>query len=255
MFDPLDYPLESSLEGWYISIPGRMGGVNFYDLAIGAIGTLTNMSQPFTSTSGWAPSARSGGSGELRFNGTSNYITIPWSGAIDTQGTLSFWFKPTWSSNDSTFHIIFNQGSNDNTFLRGEHGNDNNWYIGFADTLEYRVIIPATSMVVLSGTWYFLTFTWSNASQISVVYLNGIQKGSNNTLIRPVLNINFEFGRHWRNTFFFSGAMDNLRLHNRPFTPQQVGDLYSERLDFEDFHKLSEFSYLPNPRFVQELIT
>lgn len=42
-----------SLRAAWVALPGRAGGVNWYDLVAGKVGALTNVASPGTRTSGW----------------------------------------------------------------------------------------------------------------------------------------------------------------------------------------------------------
>lgn len=64
------HPLNRGRVAWWLSIPGMIGGRQFFDLMGLSHGTLTN----FTSTSGWRGTTRVGGWGNLLFDGTDDYI-------------------------------------------------------------------------------------------------------------------------------------------------------------------------------------
>lgn len=55
---------------WWLALPGRMSGRRWYDLAGSNHGTLTNGPT-------WGGTARPGGSGEVRFDGSNDHVTIP----------------------------------------------------------------------------------------------------------------------------------------------------------------------------------
>src|SRR5215831_20671009 len=71
-------PLNDGCSGWWMFLPGLSGaGTVWRDLLAPDHGTLTNMAQPATSTSGWGlTTLRPGGFGELRLDGSDDYVSF-----------------------------------------------------------------------------------------------------------------------------------------------------------------------------------
>jgi hypothetical protein len=65
------HPLNRGRVAWWLSLPGLMGGRQFFDLMGLNHGTLTSMG----TGSGWQGSVR--GCGQLNFDGTNDYVSIP----------------------------------------------------------------------------------------------------------------------------------------------------------------------------------
>src|SRR5215475_14380364 len=66
------HPLYPGLLAWWIVHPHLAAGPTWWTLIGQTHGTLTNMG----SGSGWQPSTRPGRPGELRFDGTDDYMAI-----------------------------------------------------------------------------------------------------------------------------------------------------------------------------------
>jgi len=127
------------------------------------------------------------GDGQDIVSSNSDYIDLNAEGQIGSSGSFSFWFKPDWSSNDSATHALFGAATDGSNFFRGEHYNDNTWYIGFyVSSTDYRVIIDATDMPVSSGTWYLLTVTWDDTANNTYVYLDDTSEGSKTDALSTV---------------------------------------------------------------------
>src|SRR5215471_4571503 len=87
-------PLNRGLLGWWLVLPQRLGGSRWLDLVGRAAATLVT-TLPSGSTSGWGPSRRLGGLGELRFDGTNGYADL--GAPFPTLGSAyswSLWYRP-----------------------------------------------------------------------------------------------------------------------------------------------------------------
>lgn len=68
-------PLNRELVGWWLVLPKRYGGLLLIDLAGVRHGVLTNMDTS-SATSGWGATTRQGGYGEVRYDGSNDYVLV-----------------------------------------------------------------------------------------------------------------------------------------------------------------------------------
>lgn len=167
------------------------------------------------------------------FNGTSNYInsqiTIP---GGDYQHTISLWVYPT--------------------SLTGAAARVDPLSIGAAAGNTYSAIDLTTTSVAWYfynndismpnplplNQWSFLTFTYKGGGGTianKTVYINGTvyamtaSGGAYGQLLNlpasSPIGIGYDRGR---NTAFFPGIIDDVRIYNRPLTSLEVSNLYAE---------------------------
>lgn len=107
-------------------------------------------------------------------------------------GTVFLKIKPNWNSGDSADHVFLDVGIQaasgpGGKFLRLEKYLDNNCYMGFGDTPDYRVVFADTGVFV-SGVWADHMLTWDDSAPGGVAsryYVNNVQKGTNASLAIP----------------------------------------------------------------------
>lgn len=75
-----DHPLNVGRVAWWLPVPGRYGGNNWWDLAQGILGTFSGFT---SSTYGFNAKSYPGGFGSVRFNGSSTLVNatapVSWS--------------------------------------------------------------------------------------------------------------------------------------------------------------------------------
>jgi len=87
------HPLNRGLSGWWKVLPLRSSGLLWSDLVGVAPGTRQGMGAG-SGTSGWGATTRRGGFGEMRFDGTDDYVSLPAVPGLDPPAlTLACWPK------------------------------------------------------------------------------------------------------------------------------------------------------------------
>lgn len=160
------YPLNRSLRGWWLSIPGRSGLLTWRDLVGGKSSVLTN------GASWGASRGRPGGMGpSTSFDGSNDYATIPGSIAnIQGDITVSCWWYPRalttgneriishWDTNQWLLQVSSYQ------FLFARHGGG-----------TYRV--ASSSGYSIASQWYHVVGVGRSSGNGAEIYVDGVQAG------------------------------------------------------------------------------
>ena len=232
-------PLNKGLVGWWINLPQiNRAGTTFRDISgYGHHGTLTNMATtPPTSTSGWNPTTRQGGYGQLAFDGTNDYGEVlnkePLNFGANTNFSVSVWVYPT--SLSSTKSIVTKSGTAgwtvefiDTGIVRGNATDGTH-----SSTPQYNTL--------LINTWTHIMVTFERTVVAGIkVYKNGILQsctGSCSSDFTTVGDINTtnSLGIATRNPqnngSHFPGSIDDILIYNRAFSPREVLELYNDSL-------------------------
>jgi hypothetical protein len=185
-------------------------------------GTLTNMANPPTATSGWAGQV-------LRFNGTDNYVDAG-SGASLNVGnilTLSAWIKPTSVSVRQT--II---GHNDEA---GTFQLEFGYTSGEVAVIISGVFIARTNSSIISANqWTHITYTRSGTgSGTHKIYVNGVSQtlttDASNNFVNPTQPT--QIGRRLVGNANFNGLIDDVRIYNRALSAGEVAHAYFQQED------------------------
>jgi len=221
-----EHPLAWGLVSMWRAIPGLDGGRQWYDLMSTHHGTLTNGAT-------WGATVRTGGFGELRFDGVTTYVdvglTSDFYASTQTTLTATIWLKPTtaalaaaqlrlfsfqrstgslgWalqtSGTGGMLEGRYRNVSNSNTLLTGATALDTGWHHG---------------ALVLNGT-------------VVTLYLDGKQEGtasdmdSANTFLAGA-NL-AALGSFDGSSNTWDGALDDARLYLRALSALDVAALYS----------------------------
>lgn len=186
-----------------------------------ANGSISNAT-PTTSQSGLV-------NGAYEFNGSSSKIdaTLDVAGG-DYVHTLSLWVYPRSIANKDPFSMG-TAATSQYTAIEFQSGNTY-WYFYNNDTTTPSSNIPLNQ-------WSLLTMTYSGGGGTTAnktFYLNGqaLTLSSSGASYGQVLNlpssalvgIGYDRGR---NTAYFDGYIDDVRIYNRALTPTEVSTLYS----------------------------
>jgi hypothetical protein len=206
---------------WQV-LPGRMGGTNWADVVSHQVGTLLGMAPTGSTTSGWGTTKRRGGFGEMRFDGTNDYVDLGTSTVYDfpnTTFTVSGWCRATAAG----YVIARRLGS----------GGTGGWFIRLNGdgTLNARIIdtgnttaAERTSLTTsaLTGQWFhflvvFVTDTVTAATNDVTIYINGrLSQGARSTgagLPYVVGAYPLTLGAISDPVAFLTGALDDVRIY------------------------------------------
>jgi hypothetical protein len=208
---------------------GNNAGVNrLIDLAACTTGTLNNftlagaVSNWVSASNGISLAAPFGGNNTLNFNGTNNFVTFPYSPALDlVDGTIEFWMRPNWvpgSNGQNPCVLGYRNGFAATRF--SVHVEDNLSGIGIWNGITYEV----RPFPFVQGTWYHIAVVESGTS--TTFYVNGISIGAtSNGFNTAVSNAPLTIG--WSNdplypNEYFRGEIDEVRIWNTLRTPAEI---------------------------------
>lgn len=245
LLDPvIEHPLNDGLVLWLLSLPGLDGGRQWFDLKGLNHGTLTNMTT--VGTSGWGRTVRPGGYGELRFDGSNDYVATPVV-PLPAGLTLSAWVLT--SSADATAGYAGNAALN--VFGRtggttwvgfGVHGGNVRYTHGGTPRLT-------GSVVVNDGAWHHIAATHAPGGAVAV-YVDGEPDGTASATYSDVYSSVDVIGCGYGIGDLFDGRLDDLRVHNRALSAAEVRGLYdASRLGYpRQLRRVSPVVYsLPSP--------
>jgi hypothetical protein len=218
---------------WWLGLPALSGGKYFYDLYERNPGTLTSIS---SSSYGWQPITRPGGSVGIKLDGNGQYISVD-DNAIFKFGTSDFtvsgWFYLDTLNNT-------NSNGRQTVISRYESANTKGWSIDINTTGQLVFRIQESAIVfndfasstnaVVANTWYHFMATRTGIN--SFLYLNGklessgtsvsaldISSGSSAQVLLGEMVTNG--GTHQ----YLQGYIDDISIYN-----SSLGSSYAQRL-------------------------
>ena len=155
----------------------------------------------------------------MNFDGSDDYINLGTSPLLTPSSiTLMAWVKadtlPSWSG------IISNMTS---------------WGTGFSmqmgPTQKAGAMVSgaylSTSWTPNTNTWYFITATHDNASNLNVVYINGIREASSTQTISYEASAKTYIGVFYTSPgLLWDGTIDDVKIYNRALTANEVRHIY-----------------------------
>jgi len=236
----MDHPLARGLVSWWRVVPDLGSKDRLRDLVVKSRnnGTLTSMSYPATATSGMAVgTSRRGGDGEIRFDGTNDYVLFQSVPPIQDTTPFSMSFvlrinttaqQPIVSSfnnypNVKGFVIETSPGTANgelsldllnanSTAQRRSRGTRN-----LADGVAHHCVVVSSGNASTTGHFYYI----DGASDTTV----SITNQNPGTLD----NVSFWLGR-WTFGYATLLAVDDLQYYNRALSSTEVVQLYQSSL-------------------------
>lgn len=210
---------------------GLAGGVRWREQTNRAVGTLTDMASPPSSTSGWGQATvRQGGEGETRYDGNNDYVLVPAHAAytITSNITLMAWVKlaalgeygailAKTAAND-TLHDFMMVMRTSNAFA---------FYSTATDYEDSTTTVPDTN-------WHHLAI--SRIGSTLSYYLDGKPAGTktDGTALgdHPTYSVYIGTDRTLGAgaVNFFRGALDDVRVYNQGLTSAEVQAAYQQSL-------------------------
>jgi hypothetical protein len=233
--------VNKGLLAWWINLPHWMCGPVVTDLVGLHHGAQVAMGSP-TSESGVGGTARPGGWGEWRTDGTDDAITCADTGdglSPLTQMTLCWWGFQTAAGSDKAWMMKGNAFGSDWTYLvitQSSVPGQLQFYIANALNDDGSNLAYTSDSGWTAGVWQHVAMVFDgtqatndtrfrlymNAAPAPLLYIGTIPA----TLTNSVGPLRFGAGY----LYFWNGAIDDMRLYNRALTPEEILDLYGASL-------------------------
>lgn len=217
--DPCDRlaPENAGLRVWLLALPEGMGGAAWRDLMGGGAATLN------TPASMWGPTTRPGGSGEVRFNASSNQVDIPAAplGGHENGFTFSCQIYRTTTTNYTCVYTDTGMVSGSGSLaLFLQQVTDGYIYLGTVNAA------CSYSPAFTTGEWQFLAATYDGTTFLT--YRNGVQNSS--TALgggsRDYTATGISMGLTGAGGSRLPGMMDDVRIYPRCLSAAEVATLY-----------------------------
>lgn len=218
--------LTQGLLAWYLELPHiNEAGTAWRNLTRrGSDGLLTSMATPWTATSGRGRTSRPGGYGELRFDGTNDYVSAGTVGQVLTN-------LPAWSV---AFWVLRRTGqAGDPVLLSQGRFAVTGFYIQAraADTILAIGITSSTAPPLVADTWTHLAVVKTPGS--ALFYFNGrnVTATNNGDNVLPSTDT-LLFGSYDGTANFLLGSMDDMLLAQRAWSAAEVATIYTDSRTF-----------------------
>lgn len=253
-------PSAQDLIAWWRGDPGFSGGTKLYNKVGHPHGTLTSMGTAGT-TSGWGAGTRPKSKSEVRFDGTNDYVDIPFTFTLDVtkQYTWAFWIYP---KSFVGWHTLWSQvitpGAQPSVLLYIQSNTDANFgnvtngvSIGIETGSSTGLYAHTTPNAIVLNTWQFLVITYDGAAPTNAekfkIYVNAINKTDTADIAvggggLPTTQT-YQVASIGRDTFgdpTFSGAVDDVKVYKKAFRPSDVAASMQQG-------RLGEPELLPQP--------
>lgn len=155
----------------------------------------------------------------LQFNGTSQYVTLPSTTAINTNVfTYIAWIK---LSSCASFGVVLSSAIGG-----GKQFTTNPATCLLALNSTGVATVGVSTTAVSAGVWTQVAVTY-DASGNFVFYINGKPAGSGTNLL-SFSSATYYVGRNNNGTVFTNGTIDDVRIYNRPLAANEMAQLYQQ---------------------------
>ena len=168
-------------------------------------GSLENMADPPTATSGWNDSCRIDGG--LQFDGANDYVDC---GIIGNFKTVTMWVK-------LNTHVDYDFYFAHNNFRFYTHTDNGILYLGDSSANN---VISSIDMDNYAGQWVHIAGVSDGAD--SAIYFNGINVVSTPDTLEAVVPNTVNIGRWTGDTHYTNGAIDSVRIYNRALSAEEI---------------------------------
>lgn len=220
--------LQRGLVGRWVVTPPQQGGLTWYPRVGRDLGTLVNMAT--AGTSGWQPTVRPGGVGEIRFDGNNDTkVSLPPGGVVMNLPAFSvcLWFRATAGTylyiEDTSGGCCANMG-----FIATEFTS-----AGTLDAANYDSsavgwnINVTTTPAPLSGSWNHACAVQLSKSSAEL-YFNGVRVGTNGTTTGTTTPTFRNLGSSQNGAGAMTGALDDVCTWNRALSAAEVQQVYTQ---------------------------
>ena len=160
--------------------------------------------------------------GSMKFDGSSNQITLPELGISgDVSLSVSAWFKVDSDANDKNNIFGFGTaGTNDQTFSIRTSSDGSYRFYFWANDLD-------ASVSNFFGSWTHVVATYDSDSSDRRIYHNGSLANSDNPSNPSFQNQSYQISGF--NGEYFDGMISDVRLYNRALSQSEINQLYNFR--------------------------
>jgi hypothetical protein len=160
----------------------------------------------------------------LVLDGVNDYFNVSDAANLEiSDGTVSFWFKPTTDYNVTQQKTFIDKG---NTYFGFGYAATApaGLYFTLYDGSGHNVRIARTANFS-AGLWYHAALTWGAGGQ--KIYIDGVldNSGAHTGGFSDVAN-EWQFGENSAPRWPFNGAMDEIRFYSHQFSDEEVRTLY-----------------------------
>ena len=165
-----------------------------------------------------------------QFDGSNDYISVPFSSSLQVDGDISF---NVWMKNSSSGGYVLSAPS-DKYRLNVSDRNNNTVFEAYGHYLSYNDLGNGTNL--LNDVWTMITFTASynkddNSPQYEFkMYVDGDLQSTatrNKDRTMEADNGEFRFGSAYWGGNYFNGVIDDVRIYNKALSEQEVSVLYT----------------------------
>lgn len=145
------------------------------------------------------------------------------------QGTISFWFKPSWSGSDTITRSLFtNYGTAGNGAIHIYK--DTRLRMTLYGLAGYVNIDPSS---IVAGNWYHVVFRWNSQNPVSTTYysdayFNNTQSNGTSAAWTPgTFNPKQYIGSYFDGTSQAQSLIDDFAIYDRVLTTAEITSLYN----------------------------
>jgi hypothetical protein len=218
--------LMKGLVGQWIVQPPQMGGITWFPQVGLDKGTLVGMS---TADSGWQPTKRPGGAGEMRFDGTDDQVNIGTTVLLANLPafTVCLWFRSTttaaqqlYTENDSTWP--------DMSLVINWNGPTTITLINYDDVSGGMETVGTSPVAIDSNTWIHVCGVQFSKSSAGVYFNGKLTSGASTGSINITTPTARALGSTPQGSNRLLGALDDIRTYTRALSASEVAQLYQQ---------------------------
>jgi peptidoglycan/xylan/chitin deacetylase (PgdA/CDA1 family) len=160
--------------------------------------------------------------GGLQLDGTTNYVSTPYTLPTSGQITYAGWADPA-DRNGNYGLVGSSAGSGQGPLIQIPTGTNNVkfWRHTSAGSTTFVGVLPPPA------TWFEWVLMDDPGAQTTTLYIDGVSVGTNHNTAADTMAGNFEFGGYDGTSSLFKGLIDELAVWNRALTAAEVSRLWN----------------------------
>jgi prepilin-type N-terminal cleavage/methylation domain-containing protein len=164
----------------------------------------------------------------LNFSNSSDKVSIGNLGTFPTQGTISFWMKP---SSVTSYQNPLSTHNNMNIGIRFEEATGGNFSTLIGNDAGLYTGHTYTTSGLQAGRWYQIALSWDTSLNTVTGYINGVKVFSEAQTYWPTALSNMTLGIGFTSRSY-SGVLDEVRIYTATLTSMEIRNLYAtERIN------------------------